>query len=107
MFKKSKYLITGKEKGGKIVFKEKEGYTFSVEGFDFGICKSGEGWDITEITSGMRIVFVLRRCDAVEKIKTFIPFIEALMKWERLQNIIRMKEEHEKQLASQRDRVNL
>ena len=94
-FKKSTYLITVKEKG-KIVFKEKEGYTFSVEGFDFGICESGKGWDITEISSGTRIAFVSKRKDAVEEIKKILPFIEIGMKHKSNQKLIKMKEEYEK-----------
>ena len=101
MFKKSTYLITVREKG-KTVFKEKEGYTFSVKGFDFGICKSGNGWIITEITSGLKIDFVSRRKDAIEEVKGFIPILETVLKSEYNQNLIKMKEEHEKQLAEQR-----
>ena len=94
MFKKSTYLITVNEKG-KTVFKEKEGYTFSVKGFDFGICKSGNGWTITEITSGLKIGFVSRRKDAIEELKGFIPTLETALKNEYIQKLIKMKAEHE------------
>lgn len=101
MFKKSKYLITVKE-NGKIVFKEKEGYSFSVKGFAFGICKSGNGWDITEITSGLKIVFVSRRKDAIEEIKRLIPLLETALENEYNQNFINMmKEECEKRTKAE------
>lgn len=102
MFKKSKYLTTVIEKNWKIVFKEKEGYSFLVEDLVFGICKSGNGWDITEITSGLRIAFVSRREDAIEKIKMLIPDIKATLKRESNQKLIKMKEEYESDLQAEK-----
>mgnify|MGYP001625173742 CR=1 FL=1 len=96
MFKKSKYLITSRE-NGNIVFKEKEGYSFSVNGHEFGICKRGNAWDITEISSGLFVTIVLKRKDAIEEIKRITPSIEAALKNSDNKKFIKMvKQEYEK-----------
>ena len=68
MFKKSKYLITVRE-NGNIVFNEKEGYSFSVNVLDFGICKRGKAWDITEMSSGLFVTIVLKGKTQSQKLK--------------------------------------
>ena len=96
MFKKSKYLITARE-NGNIVFNEKEGYSFSVNGLEFGICKRGKAWDITEISSGLLVAIVLKRKDAIEEIKRTAPSIETALKNSYNKILIKMvQEEYEK-----------
>ena len=104
MFKKSTYLITVKE-NGKIVFNEKEGYSFSVNGLDFGICKRGKAWDITEMSSGLFVTIVLKRKDAIEEIKRITPSIETALKNSDNKKFIKMvKEEYEKEVRGQHKR---
>lgn len=96
MFKKSKYLITARE-NGNIVFNEKEGYSFSVNGLYFGICKRGKAWDITEMSSGLFVTIVLKRKDAIAEIKKIAPSIETALKNSYNKKLIKMmQEEYEK-----------
>ena len=96
MFKKSKYLITVRE-NGNIVFKEKEGYSFSVNGIYFGICKRGNAWDITEMSSGLFVTVALKRKDAIAEIKRIAPSIETALKNSYNKKLIKMvQEEYEK-----------
>lgn len=96
MFKKSKYLITERE-NDNIVFKEKKGYSFSVNDLEFGICKRGKAWDITEMSSGLLVTIVLKRKDAIEEIKRIAPSIETALKNSYNKILIKMvQEEYEK-----------
>lgn len=96
MFKKSKYLITVRE-NGNIVFKEKEGYSFSVNDLHFGICKRGNAWNITEMSSGLLVADTLKRKDAIVEIKRIAPSIETALKSRYNKKLIKMvQEEYEK-----------
>ena len=96
MFKKSKYLITVRE-NGNIVFKEKEGYSFSVNDLYFDICKRGNAWEIIEMSSGLFVAVTLKRKDAIVEIKRIAPSIETALKNRYNKKLIKMvQEEYEK-----------
>ena len=63
--KKAMFFIYGHFADIESMTRLVDGYIFPMDGYTFGVQKTGKTWTVTEITTGMKVIDVQKRADAV------------------------------------------
>lgn len=76
--KKATFLILVRSTTEGVCVSPVEGYVFSVDNYTFGTTKTGKSWTLYELTTGMKICEVNKRCDTVDQAKSYMDSIDKI-----------------------------